>query len=449
MVAFASSCRFAAAVVGRHGRRPFSVAAANRAAQNFAMPALSPTMTEGNITSWKLKEGDSFSAGDVILEIETDKAQMDVEAQDDGILAKIVVAEGAKAVQVGSRIAVLAEEGDDLATLDIPADDSSSSAGQPARKDRPSPQEDLKSGIDTTESSPSAAEAPPSSKPNADASAGGAADTTRATQLHGSSDAKPRKQTYPLYPSVQHLLLQNGLTKEDANKIPASGPAGRLLKGDVLAYLGKIEKNYPGQQAKRMDKLAHLDLSNIQLAAPTKKPEAKPVEAEKPAPIPDTEIALPISLSAVLETQKRVHETLGINLPLSTFIARASELANENLPLSKNRKPTADELFNSVLGLDKVSPKTSRGNYVPQVTGLPTAPLFTSQRAAKKTDIIDILAGKPSAPKKAPKIFGAQGVVAAQNVFSVSAPKGDEKRAQEYLERMKQVLEAEPGRLVL
>ncbi|KAH0173921.1 hypothetical protein KCU86_g16556, partial [Aureobasidium melanogenum] len=133
----------------------------------------------------------------------------------------------------------------------------------------------------------------------------------------------------------------------------------------------------------------------------------------------------------------------------STFIARASELANENLPLSKNRKPTADELFNSVLGLDKVSPKTSRGNYVPQVTGLPAAPLFTSQRAAKKADIIDILAGKPSAPKKAPKIFGAQGVVAAQNVFSVSVPKGDEKRAQEYLERMKQVLEAEPGRLVL
>jgi pyruvate/2-oxoglutarate dehydrogenase complex dihydrolipoamide acyltransferase (E2) component len=374
---------------------------------------------------------------------------MDVEAQEDGILAKIVVAEGTKAIQVGSRIAVLAEEGDDLATLEIPAEDSSSSAGQPARKDRPSPQEELKGGIDTTESSPSAAEAPPSSKPNADASAGGAADTTRATQLHGSSDSKARKQTYPLYPSVQHLLLSNGLTKDDANKIPASGPAGRLLKGDVLAYLGKIEKNYPGQQAKRMDKLAHLDLSNIQLAAPTKKPEAKPVEAEKPAPILDTEFALPISLSAVLETQKRVHETLGINVPLSTLIARASELANDNLPLSKNRKPTADELFNSVLGLNKVSTKTSRGHYVPQITGLPTAPVSTSQRAAKKADIFDILAGKSSGPKKASKNFGAQSVVAAQNVFSVSAPKGDEKRAQEYLERMKHVLEAEPGRLVL
>lgn len=64
---------------------------ASLAAQNFNMPALSPTMTEGNIAAWKIKEGDSFSAGDVLLEIETDKAQMDVEAQDDGILAKITV----------------------------------------------------------------------------------------------------------------------------------------------------------------------------------------------------------------------------------------------------------------------------------------------------------------------------------------------------------------------
>ena len=61
------------------------------AAQSFTMPSMSPTMTEGNIASWKVKEGDSFSAGDVLLEIETDKAQMDVEAQDDGLMAKITV----------------------------------------------------------------------------------------------------------------------------------------------------------------------------------------------------------------------------------------------------------------------------------------------------------------------------------------------------------------------
>ena len=55
------------------------------------MPAMSPTMTEGNISTWKVKEGDAYSTGDVLLEIETDKAQMDVEAQEDGIVAKIVV----------------------------------------------------------------------------------------------------------------------------------------------------------------------------------------------------------------------------------------------------------------------------------------------------------------------------------------------------------------------
>jgi acetyl/propionyl-CoA carboxylase alpha subunit len=72
-------------------RLGFTSSQASLAAQSFNMPALSPTMTEGSIASWKIKEGDSFSAGDVLLEIETDKAQMDVEAQDDGILAKITV----------------------------------------------------------------------------------------------------------------------------------------------------------------------------------------------------------------------------------------------------------------------------------------------------------------------------------------------------------------------
>ena len=68
------------------------------------MPAMSPTMTEGNIASWKVKEGDSFSTGDVLLEIETDKASMDVEAADDGVMFKIFAEDGSKSVQVGTRI---------------------------------------------------------------------------------------------------------------------------------------------------------------------------------------------------------------------------------------------------------------------------------------------------------------------------------------------------------
>jgi pyruvate/2-oxoglutarate dehydrogenase complex dihydrolipoamide acyltransferase (E2) component len=80
-------------------------------------------MTEGNIATWKVKEGDSFVAGDVLLEIETDKAQMDVEAQDDGILAKIIQGDGSKAVQVGTRIAVVAEPGDEISSLEMPKEE--------------------------------------------------------------------------------------------------------------------------------------------------------------------------------------------------------------------------------------------------------------------------------------------------------------------------------------
>jgi len=77
------------------------------------MPALSPTMEEGNVTKWLKKEGDKISAGDVIAEIETDKATMEVEAVDDGVLARIVVPEGTEGVKVNTPIAILAVDGED------------------------------------------------------------------------------------------------------------------------------------------------------------------------------------------------------------------------------------------------------------------------------------------------------------------------------------------------
>jgi len=84
------------------------------------MPALSPTMTEGNLAKWMVKEGDTVSAGDVIAEIETDKATMEVEAVDEGTVGKIVVDEGTEGVQVNAVIAYLLEEGEDASA--IPAD---------------------------------------------------------------------------------------------------------------------------------------------------------------------------------------------------------------------------------------------------------------------------------------------------------------------------------------
>jgi len=82
------------------------------------MPALSPTMTEGKLASWHKREGDRISAGDVLAEIETDKATMEIEAVDDGTLGKIVVAEGTEGVAVNALIAVILEDDEDASAIE-------------------------------------------------------------------------------------------------------------------------------------------------------------------------------------------------------------------------------------------------------------------------------------------------------------------------------------------
>ena len=82
------------------------------------MPALSPTMTEGNLAKWHKAEGDTVSSGDVLAEIETDKATMEVEAVDEGTMGKILVSEGTEAVAVNTPIALLLGEGEDKGALD-------------------------------------------------------------------------------------------------------------------------------------------------------------------------------------------------------------------------------------------------------------------------------------------------------------------------------------------
>src|SRR5215218_11374244 len=104
------------------------------------MPALSPTMEEGTLAKWLVKEGDTVAAGDLLAEIETDKATMEFEAVDEGVIAKILVSEGTDEVKVGTVIAILAEEGEDVAAAGAgpaaPAppkqDAGETGAGQPA-----------------------------------------------------------------------------------------------------------------------------------------------------------------------------------------------------------------------------------------------------------------------------------------------------------------------------
>ncbi len=335
---------------------------------------------------------------------------------------------------------------DDLSTLSIPAESAQNS----------SPQEETTSGVATSNSSGSQAEALSTSK-------GEDKPPTKSSQESSSSSkqpGKPQKQTYPLYPSIAQLLHEKGIPTSEADNIPASGPKGRLLKGDVLAYLGTIPSKYASEQSARISKLGHLDLSNAKPAPPKVMPPPPPRKAQSGAlaepEVPDTEIAIPISLSSVLSVQKRIQATLGVTLPLSTFIARATELANDDLPHSAASKPTADELFNDVLGLNQVSSAASRGNYIPQITALPTTPFTERSRPQRQPDVYDLLTGK-SAPSAAsnglgmppPGIMDGSKAGEATNVFSVSAAKGEEKRARVFLERVKTILQVEPGRLIL
>ena len=107
------------------------------------MPALSPTMTEGKIARWVKSEGESVRAGDVLAEIETDKATMEVEAVDEGVLAKIVIPEGTDHVAVNTRIALIAENGEDLGSLDTRPQPEPPAAKQqpepPEQKEEPTP----------------------------------------------------------------------------------------------------------------------------------------------------------------------------------------------------------------------------------------------------------------------------------------------------------------------
>src|SRR5215475_12925715 len=114
-------------------------------ATNILMPALSPTMTEGTLSRWLKKEGENVRAGDVIAEIETDKATMEVEAVDEGVLGKILVADGTEGVKVNEPIAILVDQGEAVPSTAAPAPaPKAAPAPAPAPKPAPAPEQQAK-----------------------------------------------------------------------------------------------------------------------------------------------------------------------------------------------------------------------------------------------------------------------------------------------------------------
>ncbi|WP_420404946.1 pyruvate dehydrogenase complex dihydrolipoamide acetyltransferase [Nisaea sp.] len=186
------------------------------------MPALSPTMTEGKLASWLVAEGDTISAGDVIAEIETDKATMEVEAVDEGVLGKIIVAAGTDNVAVNQPIAVILEEGEDADSVDMDA----VAGGTPAPKAAPEPAE---AEAPKAEAPKPEAEAPPAPPPAAPATASSSGDRVFASPL------------------ARRMAEQAGL---DLGQIQGSGPNGRVVKHDVeQAIAGGAGKAAPAETA--------------------------------------------------------------------------------------------------------------------------------------------------------------------------------------------------------
>jgi pyruvate dehydrogenase E2 component (dihydrolipoamide acetyltransferase) len=176
-------------------------------ATNILMPALSPTMTEGTLARWLKKEGEPVKAGDIIAEIETDKATMEVEAVDEGVLGKILVPDGTASVKVNDVIAVLVEPGE-------------SADAAPAAKSAPAGETPK-------------TEAPPAPKAEAPAPATTPSVAPQSGPAANGHDTGGRAIASPL---AKRMAQQAGI---DLKALQGSGPNGRIVKADVEAALAK------------------------------------------------------------------------------------------------------------------------------------------------------------------------------------------------------------------
>jgi pyruvate dehydrogenase E2 component (dihydrolipoyllysine-residue acetyltransferase) len=196
---------------------------------NILMPALSPTMEKGNLAKWLKQEGDTVKSGDVIAEIETDKATMEVEAVDEGVLAKILVPEGTQDIPVNQPIAVIAAEGEDVKAAAAGAAGAARSAAPPA----PGP------------AAPAAAAAA-APAPRASGGEGGAARAPAQTRATSGNGHTPGGRIFAS-PLARRLAREANL---DLASIMGSGPHGRIIERDIRGALsGGTARQMPAGRA--------------------------------------------------------------------------------------------------------------------------------------------------------------------------------------------------------
>ena len=275
------------------------------------MPALSPTMEEGTLAKWLVKEGDTVSSGDLLAEIETDKATMEFEAVDEGVIGKILIPEGTEAVKVNTPIAVLLEDGES-------ADDIVSSGGaaavEPPKEATPAP----------------ASEATASSSP-----APAAPQASDGSRIFAS-------------PLARRIAAQKGL---DLSAIKGSGPHGRIVKADVenatAAPAAKTEAPAPAASAPAaaapaptgpstdavIKMYADRETEEVKLDGMRKTIAARLTEAKQT--IPHFYLRRDIQLDALMKFRGELNGQLadkGVKLSVNDFIIKACALALQAVP---------------------------------------------------------------------------------------------------------------------
>ncbi len=301
------------------------------------MPALSPTMEEGTLAKWLVKEGDAVSSGDILAEIETDKATMEFEAVDEGTIARILVPEGTDEVKVGTVIALIAEEGEDAKTVGkgaapakaaAPGDGGEvarPAAETPAPRPDPVPVRSESKGINPVQHPEGAA--PP------------AQTTSKGINpvQHSEGAATPRHdsgQRVKASPLARRLASAQGV---DLAKLSGSGPGGRIVKADIEAAAGEAPARpapapavAPAAPAPVETEIPHeaVKLSNMRKTIARRLTEAKQT-------IPHIYLTVDIELDALLGLRAELNrglEARGVKLSVNDMLIKALAAALVEVP---------------------------------------------------------------------------------------------------------------------
>jgi pyruvate dehydrogenase E2 component (dihydrolipoamide acetyltransferase) len=308
------------------------------------MPALSPTMEEGTLAKWLVKEGDEVSSGDILAEIETDKATMEFEAVDEGKIAKILIPEGTDGVKVGQPIAILAGEGEDA---------SAAAAAAPkteAPKAAPSP---------SKEEAPKAA-AP---EPSAEAPAQPQAPALKGDRVKAS-------------PLAKRIAADKGI---DLASIQGSGPGGRVVKADLEAAPAGAPKAAPAPAAAAAVPVEPGDIPHeiIKLSNMRKTIARRLTEAKQT--IPHYYLTIDIQLDALLKLRGELNKGLeprGIKLSVNDLLIKALAMALIEVPTA-NVSFGGDHMIKYSRADISVAVATEGGLITPIIVGADTKSVST------------------------------------------------------------------------